>query len=400
MRRMPLMWIAVLACLSGVPGLVPATRPCSAREPAGGEQGIDELIAQLGSQDFSLREAAKRRLMEREDAIPALRRACKSADAEVARRAQDILDALSRNGEERDFARLADLAKRGAVDQAIERFVRREKWHDEPACWQVIADLEGKLNDLERKTFGSVSMGPGYKIRVTDKDARGFVSQQDLKIVASRPASQEMWKGRAVLRAEEIAKGEEIALSLFALSGNIKVHHIDDCAVFAGGSIEADDISNALIVCDGDVTVLYGALKRSLVIARGTVRCERVIENARIISCGEVKYKRAEWVVNSKIVEKEAKPLGFVTFFDPAEVGIKVEKADGGARVKEAAQGKRFAAAGLRAGDLITALDGDAVKDAESFRRLLRARLAVDADMVLKVRRGEQTIPLRVPGKE
>lgn len=100
---------------------------------------------------------------------------------------------------------------------------------------------------------------------------------------------------------------------------------------------------------------------------------------------------------SSKLAEKEPKPLGFIRFFDPAEVGIKVESAEGGARVKSAEKGKRFAAAGLRDDDLITAVNGKDVKDAESFRRLLRASLAVDGETVLKVRRDKQVTEVRVP---
>jgi hypothetical protein len=393
-------WLAVIACLCAVPGLVSVTRCCSPEEPAGSAQGIDELIARLGSPNFELREAAQRQLMEREDAIPALRRALKSSDAEVARRARDILDALARKGEPRAFARLAELAKREAVDQAVELFAGRDKWHDAPACWQVMADLEARLNDLERRTYGSICMGPSYRERITDKDARGVANDQDLQIVASYPASQEMWKGRVVLRAQEIARGRQTMWGLFALSGNIKAQFLDSSAVFAGGSIEVTQIiGDALVVCDGDVTV-GTSIKHSLLIARGTVHLKRAADGARIISCGEVRCDHPEWVRDTKIVEKEVKPLGFVTFFDPADMGIRVEKADGGARVKEAAKGQRFAKAGVRADDLITGVDGDKVTDAESFRRLLRARLAVDADMVLKVRRAEQAVEVRVPGKE
>ena len=137
----------------------------------------------------------------------------------------------------------------------------------------------------------------------------------------------------------------------------------------------------------------------SLVIARGTVRCGG-IHNSRVISGGEVQLSRSAKVLDSKVVEKETKPLGFVTFFDPADVGIKVDSADGGVRVKEAEKGKPFAAAGLRADDLVTALDGEAVKDAESFRRLLRAKLAVEGTTTFKVRRGDKAVEVAVPHKD
>ncbi|HKI30856.1 MAG TPA: PDZ domain-containing protein [Gemmataceae bacterium] len=100
------------------------------------------------------------------------------------------------------------------------------------------------------------------------------------------------------------------------------------------------------------------------------------------------------------MLEKEAKPLGFVTFFDPAVVGIKVATAEGGVRVKEAEKGKLFAIAGLGADDLVTAIDSTAVKDAAAFCRLLRAKLAVDGEMVFKVRRGDKVSDIAVKHKE
>src|SRR5262249_22526409 len=120
------------------------------------------------------------------------------------------------------------------------------------------------------------------------------------------------------------------------------------------------------------------------------------VTNSHIISCGEVQLARTHDVLDSKVAEKESNPLGFVTFFDPSKGGIKVEKADGGVRVKEAEKGKPFAAAGLRADDLITALDGEAVKDAEQFRRLLRAKFAVEGETVFKVRRSDKVLEVPV----
>jgi uncharacterized protein (TIGR03067 family) len=71
-----------------------ATAP--ADEPKLGDRQIDGLIARLGSDSFEEREEATRRLLRHEEAIPSLRRACQSPDAEVARRAREILESLAR----------------------------------------------------------------------------------------------------------------------------------------------------------------------------------------------------------------------------------------------------------------------------------------------------------------
>jgi hypothetical protein len=397
MKLMRFAFVPLVVCLIAVFCLSYLTRNCSAEEPTR-DQKTDQLIAQLGSESFQVREAATRQLMEREEAIPALRQASKSSDAEVASRAGRILDAFVRKEKERIFAKFADLAKQGAVDQAIERFVRREKWDDEPACWQVVADLATRLTDLERKTYGKASLPDS--VRDPGQEFRRLVKSLQLKVVSTRGAAPEQWKNWIVLRAEEIATGYHLDYGLFAFSGSVKIlGSATKSAVFAGGSVEIDNTNQALIVCDGDFKA-KSDIHTSLIIARGTIRCEGDVINSQLICCGDIQLKRPKRVFDSEVVEKESKPLGFVTFFDPANVGIKVETADGGVRVKEAVKGKQFAAAGLRGDDLITALDGEAVKDAESFRRLLRAKLAVDGEMVFKVRRGDNVSEITVKHKD
>jgi hypothetical protein len=379
----------------------PLPLPCSGDEAIPSGQAIDELISQLGDPSFAVREAAAKRLMEREDAAPALRKALKSADPEVVRRAREILDAFVRREKERAFARLADLAKHGAVDQAVEKFVRRDKWDDETACWQVMAELAGKLTDLEREAYGKASLRESREAPMRDfrryTAAHGGESREFRIIAARRPAPDQVG-GTCVVRAEEIPQGNSIGASLIVSAGKVKLGHVGGSVIFAGGPVEISGASNSLVVCDGDVTV-QDLGKNCLIIARGTIWCRSATES-RLISCGKAQLRHPEWVLDCKVKENEAKPLGFVTFFDPADVGIKVESAEGGVRVKEAEKGKPFATAGLRASDLVTALDGEAVKDAEGFRRLLRAKLAVEGTTVFKVRRGENALDIPVNHKD
>jgi hypothetical protein len=399
MKGIYLACFGATACLCAVPSVAPSPPGCRAEEPAAGKRDVKELIAQLGSQSFEVREAATRRLKEREDAAAALREALKSGDPEVARRAREILDALARRAGERPFAAFADAAKRGAVDQAVERLVRRDRWDDEEACWKALAGLADKLTALERQRFDKVSLSGEH--RGDDRELRRVQRHVRPKRAGDRHPSVGLWEGRFVLRAgEDFEAGIPTAGFLIAAAGNVEVPSITHSAVFAGGSVDVKgSIGNSLVVCDGDVTSRH-IIKDSLIIARGKVRCDMVVENSRIISGGGVEWKHPELVKDSKVLEKEAKPLGFVTFFDPADAGITVESAEGEVRVKKVEKGKAFAAAGLRADDLVTALDGEAVKDAESFRRLLRAKLAVEGTTTFKVRRGDKAVEIPVAHKD
>jgi hypothetical protein len=358
-------------------------------KPAAGTE-IDKLIAQLGSDNFDVREEATRRLRERPDAIPALRNARQSRDAEVRRRAAQILDVLDPKEKERAFAQFRKLAQDGAVDQALEKLVRREKWDDETACWQVLAELAGKLTDLEKKAFGKASLPATEDIPA--RDFRKYLASVKPQITAGRRLGP-----RQLSEHEVLARGEEMDMdiakfnSLLAATGRIRSTDFRRSVVLAGDSVEVGFVRDSLILCDGDFTARYDA-DNSLIIARGDVWFQHPVNNCRVITSGHVHYASTK-VTATKAQENEPKPLGFVYFFDPAQVGLDVESVSGGVRFKEA--GKGFAGAGFRPDDLVVALNGIDVKDAATFRRVLRGQLAIGAELVFKVRRVEEVIRVR-----
>jgi hypothetical protein len=369
-------------------------------QPLAGTE-IDKLIAQLGSESFAVREAATNQLQNREDAIPALRRALKSSDAEVARRAAIILDFFVQREKKRALAHLIALGKEGRVDQAVEKLVRRKQWDNEDACWQVMAELAGRLSDLEKKEFGTVSLRPANpNEELPARDFRRYREKMRPTVLSgSRVTWRELLGHRFVVRAEAIDTDVGKFTSFLASSVTAKIQSLDRSVLFAGDSVEVKGGGQFLIVCDGDVTA-NGYVRDSLIIARGDVHCTDPVINSRIITSGSVHLERGGKLLDTKVKEKERNPLGFVTFFDPAKIGISVEKADGGLRVQEAAKDKPFTRAGVRAGDLVVALDGAAVTDPEVFRRLLRAKVASEGELAVKLRRGEQTLELRVPCKD
>jgi hypothetical protein len=391
-RFWPAMSVVGVVCIAASFGF------CLAQEPMTAERQVDALIADLGSDSFEIRDAASRRLRERAEAVPALERARKSRDPEVARRAEDILEYFHRMEKEQQFARLVDLAKCGAIDQLVERLVRQKQADDAGTQWQVISDFAAKLTDLEEKTYGRVSLR-----QLDPVDAENFRRMpwgRAFLNVTPRGASPKLWNGRIVMRAEEIPWVSGIHTFRVAVSGNAKLAEVVGSVVFAGGSVEVrGGLGYSIILCDGDFRG-DARLKNSLVIARGTIWCGEVVENSCLISCGKIAFRHPENVYETKVAENQATPLGFVKFFDAADVGIKAEGSDARVRVKEATKGKRFAAAGIQADDLVTAINGEKVNDYEGFRRLLRAKLAVEEDMVLKVRRSDQTLELRVSGKD
>jgi hypothetical protein len=384
---LPLCLVAAIA--------VVLTRPTAGADKlAPVDADIQKWIAQLGSDNFDVREEATRRLMDRPDAIPALRNARQSPDAEVRRPAAQILDVLDRNEKERDFAQFRKFALDGAIDQAVEKLVRREKWDDATACWQVLAELAGKLTDLEQIAFGKTTLPAPDEVPA--RDFRKYLAKVHPEITGGGPLEPlQLMRHHFVARGEEMSTDVAKIHSLLASSGRIRGLDTHQAVIFAGDAVELSyRVDDSLIVCDGDSTAGAEA-RNSLIIARGDVWFRDAVKNCRVITSGHVHHAKGKAVTDTKVQENEPKPLGFVRFFDPVQVGLSVETASG-VRIKEA--GKAFAGAGLRPDDLVVALNGTDVKDGATFRRLLRGQLATGAELVFKVRRVEAVI--RVPPKE
>jgi hypothetical protein len=94
------------------------------RYPEGVEAKIDAAIANLGASQFKAREEASQALVGyKELAVPSLRRATRSTDAEVKRRAEDILKKLGETGgsdalslPDYDVVDTADFPVRGRIE--------------------------------------------------------------------------------------------------------------------------------------------------------------------------------------------------------------------------------------------------------------------------------------------
>jgi predicted metalloprotease with PDZ domain len=100
------------------------------KTPPSAKQRRDEirkLIEQLNAEAFKDREAAMRRLMERDDALAALKEAAKSDNAEVRRRAEKAIEAINKRlGKRKAGVRKGDCieAVEGVKVASVEEFRR------------------------------------------------------------------------------------------------------------------------------------------------------------------------------------------------------------------------------------------------------------------------------------
>jgi hypothetical protein len=413
MKRMLTAWLLTALFLASTL-CVAYVCPLNASDtPDRAAQEIDQLIRQLGDEDFATREEATRRLMMRMEAIPALRKALKSPDPETAKRAAQVLEAFNHKEDKRVLARLQELGKNGEADQAAELLVRRQKWEDEEAAWQVMTGLAAKVVELGCLEFGEKHRVPTHEHEgaIPLGDFRQWAKEVHPEFLASGRVANDPKKqqyGRFVVRAEDISvvDGMGMAHNLFVAAGAVRgaaptgsTSSVIYTVIFAGGSVEFDEIACSVVVCDGNVTVRNRMLG-CLIVARGEVRCSGSAADCRIITSGNVHFGEGTNTKGTQVKEREATPLGFIKFFDSSRAGISVLPAEGGVRVAVAAEGKPFALAGVQAEDVVETLDGRAVATPQAFRRMLRTALAEGGEMVFKVRRAGQVREIRVPCPE
>ncbi len=388
MRVLLVLGIMLAACLAGLPW-----HSFAASDPPEKRQvSVEELIRRLGSQEFKEREEATRLLLERKDALPALRKIVEAGtDLELARRAAFILEEVPRRQARRMLDRLRALAKAGAVDQCAELLARWPKGREEAACWEVTRDLARKLSGFH-KTQGRLEDG---KFLLDLVEAPQVIS-------ATRVTKLPGYDGESTLfiRGGEVCpKGGDFGIGVITSSGPARIERFAFGVIFAGGPVEVDGKGDMLIVSDGDVTLRNGAF-RSVIMARGTVRAEHVLTNCLVVSGKTVvsPFVKPQYAYeNCTIKQNEPFPLGFVRFFDPAREGVTVEPADGGVRVQGTEVGTPFARAGLRAGDVIMTVAGAASGSPEVFRRLLRRAWVGDEAVALQVIRDGKTLQILVP---
>jgi hypothetical protein len=336
----------------------------------------------------------------------------KSPDHEIARRAEQILEEMRRRQEPRTLARLKAHGKDGEVDRAVELFAGRPRWDDEPAGWQVLSGLAADLIDRGRKELGRNTVPTPNDFLPAgnfDRFVKLFHTMNLVGPVVSPHTEQRRQRKPGGQVVGFVVRGQNLVLEhsspeypgLLAATGSFRGRRLLNSVLYANGSVAIGDITCSVVVCDGDLKA--GRIWNSLVIARGDVRGtgSYSVGDSLVITSGRFHLDKYGQVWKDvKVLERQAAPLGFVKFFDPAREGVEVEAGRLGARVKAVADGKPLARAGLRAGDVVTAVDGTPVSTPDSFRRLLRKGFAGGAEMVLRAHRAGRILDIRVPGRD
>jgi hypothetical protein len=237
--------------------------------PREGREVIDKLIEQLKSDKFKVREEATRQLAERDDALPALQRAAKSGDAEVAGRARKVIEAINKRLAKRALRRAAGLLKKGQTDQFVEQVVRWREYMDED-CWKAAVDHVEAIADAASKASGG-------QFKLTRKLSKGLTTLPWLdvtKLAFQHGDHYTVPEGHFITYERVVAESVSVPGGLLRQSflisrGQVETKYTQGWSVvFANGNVKAGDrkthafIGDCIVVCDGDVTATSGVANR------------------------------------------------------------------------------------------------------------------------------------------
>ncbi len=391
---------------------------------------IQQLIDELGNDDPKVREAATRKLAQREDALPALRKALRSEDPEVRRRAEAIITEIQNRLRDRAVQRILDKG----IDLFIDELVVRGKGMDEDTWLAVV--------DLSKSMASKAGRAQGMEIALREWDFMTCESQVvdhwrsksmlvEAKLLANSASSKLIHKSVVVCRGTVRADIDFMNSVIFA-NGDIKPERsegfltIRNCVVFCDGDVFAGHIDESVVIATGNVVVEgVSSIRCSVVISQGYVKTGTIagsvvmcrggvgrvggngdertwLQEGSVLVCPhEVKTKTADFRgPASKTIKEDPFPHPFMKLFNPATAGIEVADSKTEAKVEKVHNNKPFAKAGFQKGDLVLAVGDKEVKSYDDFRKAVRRNFVDKTEPVFKVKRGEQTLELKVSFKE
>jgi hypothetical protein len=288
----------------------------------------------------------------------------------------------------------------------VDRLVRWAKWDTEGKGWSDLIRLTDKVIDLSAPDFRPFSFRESQTFPVGHR--RLYAKEDRPKEVFGREVIVGP-EGARLVRGERITYGtnieERLGSGIVAASKEARILTSMGSIIIAGGNLKIRyRLHTSIVICDGDVE-LTGSVGYSIIIARGKViRTRGSFTHCMVRSERSLRFPEGKTI---EIKEGTPDPLAFVKFFELSDVGLIVsdreqreEPALDGVRLKDVRKGSPFAS-GLRAGDIVTALDETKVASIEDFRRQLRRKLAQGGPTInFTLQRSKETLKLSFPVKD
>jgi S1-C subfamily serine protease len=308
---------------------------------------------------------------------------------------------------ERVLARGKRFAARGQIDLFVAATAAWKLKADDVRLWEPAADLG---RDLIKRAHLKGAKGERQDPQRTPSSYKDFATFVDrrkpsfkrMNETYIRPdpekAMPPVFDDPEVIQAPGVVGPTGIDGCLILSQGDVQAGFgITDSVVFANGDVTTQNLlQDVVIVCDGDVTVPGRLIASAVVVARGNITAPSAA-TVVLIAGGKVEVKNKKALLEGDpncILENQSKMLG-LTFFELAQVGLKVKAADKTVAVDAVTARSAAEKAGLKPGDVVVEANGKKPTDAESLRRLLRDALAV-GDATIKVQRGTDALTLKL----
>jgi hypothetical protein len=214
-----------------------AEKPAAKADPA----VIAKLIQQLGSGDFKARDKASQALAKLDEVPNALRQATKSADAEVARRAQTAIAVITARVEEKAFQAMVRDLHKVELDRFVRRMVTEEKFAGDKQ-WGMIQAIAKAVTKEANKLGEPKFEVPDFNVKTMPR----LLFHRETR--------------------NPVSVGNSVVLS-------------------AGPTPYITSVTNSLVIVDGDFTGATG-IDNSLLIVRGNVGRVTSITKSIILATG------------------------------------------------------------------------------------------------------------------
>lgn len=348
------------------------------------QRSVPQLIERLGSARFREREAAQKELLSRDEAYPDLRRALPMLNAEGRRRANAILDVMTR----RLTKRFLQYGREGRVDLFVEWSGSAGKKIDSKEFWDCVIEIG--LKQLKRTASQRAIREWEEYFRAKNygeflKERPPFVSDDDTIETAELTT-------HLTLRECSGRKNPKLGLgcSLVVTTSPLELDCASfSCIVLTTGKLKLRDGINMIVISDESFPTNF--LFNSVVVTReGGSREPNLNEGIResdlLLRSGTgfqlspendphhlhlSPGPHADGPSRARTKAIKADSDGPV-FFKIQDLGIEFTKPEAWLQVKAVDPKSPFSKAGIQPGDFIRAIDGVDADDVECARRQLR----------------------------
>lgn len=356
-------------------------------EPPKKDIPISQLIQDLGSKRFVVRQEAARQLRARaKEAIPELlKAAAESKDEEIKEQAQklgmQILWPKDEQMGKKQLERIGELAKRGEFHAVIETAVYWKDLVNEDTCRVIRGMARGAYDEFKGSTKkGLLPRGPGtaFKLQVGQKIEE---YKSDTHIVADVFSC-----GNAVNFGMIVASRAE--LPKVGMTGTF---------LFVNSSLVCQRIFDSLVICNGDVDLRFdrlssaGPIENSIIICSGNVHAGS-ISNCVIVAAGRIdvgyQSRSSPSVLHSEYRDFNKK-YGLLSC---KVLGAELSQADGRVTLATLTLDGPLDRSGFRKSDVIEAVNGHPITESEDLARWICRSNSISDSVFLTVRRGKTVL--------